>query len=204
MKAVRLFRGGMVFLVLVAIAGCRSVPTVPQKTPYELLQEKATAINEAGGLAAVGVGVSSQSVSLALEKAKARARTELAYIIEGKIEALKKSFAKEVGEAQAPEYNQLFTAASRNVAQKILAGAPPEELKHETVGGTTTAWALLVQNPRIILDAFTAETAGQKEQYARLRSSRTWKEFEDRLLKYEQGQQGQPRTTGERAEGKGK
>ncbi|MGQ9662526.1 MAG: hypothetical protein ACUVWX_09350 [Kiritimatiellia bacterium] len=184
----------MAVLVLCSFFGCKSAPPAAKKTSYELLQERATAINNAGGLAAVGVGTSSQSVSLALEKAKGRGRTELAYMIETKIETLKKSFAKEIGENQAADYNVLFTAASTNVARKILVNTAALEIKHETIGGVTTAWALMVQNPKIILDAFADEAATQKERYARFRASQTFRDFEEEIRKYEQTQ---GKTTGE-------
>ena len=171
-------------LVLATMVGCKSTEVTSQMTPFEIMQEKANLITDAGGLAAVGIG-SSRTVSLAMDKAKTRGRTELAHILETKVDSLKKDFSEEIGEGKSAEYNALFSAASKSVAHQILRGTVPKDLKYETAGNTTTAWALMVQDPKVIADAFADQKNSAKALYTRFRASQAFAELDGEVKKFE-------------------
>ena len=172
-------------LVLATMVGCKSTEVTSEMTPFEIMQEKANAITDAGGLAAVGIG-SSRTVSLAMDKAKTRGRTELAHILETKVDSLKKDFSEEIGEGESAEYNALFSAASKSVAHQILRGTVPKDLKYETAGNTTTAWALMVQDPKVIADAFADQKNSAKSLYTRFRASQAFAELDGEVKKFEE------------------
>lgn len=174
----------VVALVAASLAGCATREVTSQATPFEIMQEKANAITDAGGLAAVGIGTS-RTISLALDKAKTRGRTELAHILETKVDSLKKDFTEEIGEGEAAEYNALFSAASKSVAHQILRGSVPKDLKYETAGGTTTAWALMVQDPKVIADAFADQKNSAQALYTRFRASQAFAELDEEIEKFE-------------------
>lgn len=171
-------------LVVCSLVGCKSAKVQSQKGPFEIMQEKANAITDAGGLAAVGIG-SSRTVSLALDKAKTRGRTEVAMILESKVDALKKDFTEEIGEGEAAEYNALFSAASKTVAHQILRGSVPKDLKYDTQGSLTTAWALMVVDPKVVADAFADQKNTQRALYTRFRASQAFNELDEEVKKYE-------------------
>ncbi len=171
---------------LALVTGCASKPRVAsEKTPFEVIQEKANAITAAGGLAAVGVG-SSRTVHLALDKAKTRGRTELAHIMETKVESLKKDFSEEVGTADGAELNELFSAASKHIASQVLRGAVPKDLKYDTQGGMTTAWALMVVDPSVIADAFADQANTARHLYTRFRASQAFDELDKEVKKFDE------------------
>ncbi|HAS83592.1 MAG TPA: hypothetical protein DCS43_13215 [Verrucomicrobia bacterium] len=168
------------------VSGCAAPRKVQsEKTPFEVIQEKANAITAAGGLAAVGVG-SSKTVHLALDKAKTRGRTELAHIMETKVESLKKDFSEEVGTADSSELNELFSAASKHIASQVLRGAVPKDLKYDVQDGMATAWALMVVDPSVIADAFDNQANTARNLYTRFRASQAFAELDAETKKYEE------------------
>ncbi len=171
-------------VALSLVAGCATRKTSSEKTPFEIIQEKANAITAAGGLAAVGVG-SSRTVHLALDKAKTRGRTELAHIMETKVDSLKKDFSEEVGSADGAELNELFSAASKHVAHQILRGSVPKDLKYDTQDNMTTAWALMVVDPKVIADAFANQANTARHLYTRFRASQAFSELDEEIKKFE-------------------
>ncbi len=166
------------------MCGCPGTKVESEKTPFEIIQEKANAITSAGGLAAVGVG-SSRTVHLALDKAKTRGRTELAHIMETKVDSLKKDFSEEVGSADEAELNELFSAASKHVAHQILRGSVPKDLKYDTQDNMTTAWALMVVDPKVIADAFANQANTARHLYTRFRASQAFAELDEEVKKFE-------------------
>ncbi|OGV62572.1 MAG: hypothetical protein A2498_15820 [Lentisphaerae bacterium RIFOXYC12_FULL_60_16] len=175
-----------VAMAVVLMAGCRGPKAQSDKTIFGMMQEKANAITDAGGLAAVGIG-SSRTVNLALDKAKTRGRTELAMILETKVDAMKKDFQEEIGEGQAgSELNALFTAASKNIAHTTLSGSVPKDLKYETgKEGEITAYALMVVDPKVVSDAFANQANSQRNMYTRFRASQAFAELDQEIKKYE-------------------
>lgn len=175
-------------VALVMAAGCAKTKVESEKNPFDIIQEKANAITAAGGLAAVGVGTS-RTVHLALDKAKTRGRTEVAHIMETKVESLKKDFSEEVGSADGSELNELFSAASKHIASQVLRGSVPKDLKYDTANGMTTAWALMVIDPSVIADAFASQANTQRHLYTRFRASQAFADLDAEVKKFEEFKQ---------------
>ena len=165
------------------VAGC-ATPKTGKKSVFAMMQEKANAITEAGGLAAVGIGTS-KTMNLALDKAKTRGRVELAQIMEVKVDSMKKDFQEEVGEGQGSELNALFTAAARVVTQKIMTGSVPKALETEPENGQINAYALMVIDPKVVADAFGDQANSQRNMYTRFRASQAFAELDNEIKKYD-------------------
>ena len=181
----RLMGGLLAVAVLVFPAGCKGPASSAhgEKTLFRLMQEKAAAITGAGGLAALGIGQSA-TVSVALDNAKTRARTELAHILESRFAALKKDFVAEVGEDHAADYEALFSAAIKNANVAYICNDLPKDLKFVTEQDQTTAWALMVKDPKLIADAFAREADTQHPLYARFFASHAFKELDRQIREY--------------------
>ncbi len=165
----------------VLISGCAKPRAAARDgSPSDIIQEQANAITSAGGLAAVGMGVS-RTVHHALEKAKLRGRGQLQHVLESKIDTMRQAFIAEIGEGEDSEYNALFTAASDSLASQILRGTMPSDFKYDTTGGMTSAWALMVLDPKVIADAFAAQADTARHQYTRFLASQAFEELEQEI-----------------------
>jgi hypothetical protein len=177
--------GAAVVVLGVVASGCRTMPvTSSVDTPFQKMQEQASQITDQGGLAAVGVGTSS-SIQLALEKAKTRGRAELAQIVETKVETMRKSFTEEVGESKIQDYDAMFTAVSKVVASQVLRGTVARDMRYDMQGGKITAWALMIQNPKLLADVFEAQLNAQKALLTRFRASNAFQELEKEVKAFE-------------------
>ena len=167
------------------MSGCAKTKVASEKTPFEIIQEKANAITSAGGLAAVGIG-SSRTVHLALDRAKTRGRTELAHIMETKVDSLKKDFSEEIGSAGGSELNELFSSASKQVAHQMLKGCVPKDVKYDVTGSSYTGYALMVVDPKVIADAFPEKANSARHLYTRFRASQAFAELDAEVKKFEE------------------
>ena len=140
---------------------------------------------EAGGLAAVGMGTS-LSQPTAIDKAKMRGRTEIAHTVETKIDSLKKDFAEEIGDIPSSEYNELFAAAAKNLAHQLLSGTGATDVRFRADDKLTTAWALMVMNPKMLATALEANAGGQRHVYTRFRASQAFTELQREIEKFEE------------------
>jgi hypothetical protein len=186
MNTSKWLKAGAAFVVLSLVgSGCRTMPSTSSvDTPFQKMQEQAAKITEQGGLAAVGVGMSS-SIQLALEKAKTRGRAELAQIVEAKVETMRKSFTEEVGESKVTDYDAMFTSVSKVVASQVLRGTVARDLRYDMQGGKITAWALMVQNPKVLADVFEAQLNAQKSLLTRFRSSKAFQDLDKEVKAFE-------------------
>ncbi len=178
-------------VALFLLNGCRSGVEWSKDTPFGKMQKEATKLVENGGLATVGVGVSS-NIQTALEKAKLRARTEMAQIIETKIESLRKDFAEEIGENEVAEYNAMFTATTKAIASQVLHGTVPQKVEYRSESGKTTAWVLMVQNPQVVADFLQRQADAQRALYTRFRASEAFAELEEEIERFEEYKRSQP------------
>ena len=170
-------------LAVGVITGCRtSQPDT--RDPFVILQERARAATDAGGLAAVGMGTS-LSQPMAIDKAKMRGRTEIAHMVETKVDSLKKDFAEEVGDIPSAEYNELFSAAAKNLAHQLLSGTGATDVRSRSDGKLTTAWALMVLNPKTLATAIEANANAQRHVYTRFRASQAFAELQSEIEKFE-------------------
>ena len=162
----------------VLVSGCaKPRVAVSDGVPADVMQEQANAIAAAGGLAVVGMGVS-RTVHHALEKAKLRGRGQLQHALESKIDTMRLAFIEEIGEGEDSEYNAMFTTASDSIASQILRSTTPSDFKYDTTGGMTSAWALLVLDPKVIADAFAAQADTARDHYTRFRASQAFEALE--------------------------
>jgi hypothetical protein len=167
----------------ILISGCSSTPKpkpVVQQPLFEKMQKMSTEIVENGGLSAVGIG-ESKSLELALTKAKTRGRTELAQMLEAKIEALQKDFQEETGVGDDAEILAQFSSTAKVITSQQLAGSVAQELKYETIGDTVTAYALMVLDPQVIAD----QLAREKELYTRFRATQAFEELDQEIEAYD-------------------
>jgi len=176
-------------LLSIAVFGCASTPDPGDsgENPSGPLQDLADEIIESGGLAAVGIGESSR-ISMARMKAKERGRAEIAHVVQSKIDSLRKDFMEEVGEGEGAEVNALFSSVSKNLATQKLVGSVPKKLEHNTQGGVVTAYALMVVNPKVVLDTFKNVGNTEKALYTRFRASQAFDELEEEVEKYNQAE----------------
>jgi hypothetical protein len=142
-------------------------PVTPSSLPEEM-QKLSAKLVETGGLAAVGTG-ESKSLELALNKAKVNGRKELTQMMETRFAVLEKAFSEETG----IPFDSLFLSGF-NHAEKVLtgqiSGSIAQTLKYEATGHTFTAYAIMVLDPKAIVD----QLAKEKELYARLQPTKAF------------------------------
>lgn len=177
-----------VFFTVLAVAafwmaGCSTPVPAPAPTPapavqpalLKEMQQQFAGITKAGGLAAIGIA-KSKNLELALNMARKNGRIELARTVNARIEALAKAFSEET---KIPYDSPLFSGF--NHSEKVLAGqiagSAAQALKHETTGDTTTAYALIVIDPKAIADQLAKET----DLYARLEPTKAFATLTKRI-----------------------
>jgi hypothetical protein len=171
------------------LMGCSSTPDPKdsEDSPFGPFQEKANEIIDAGGMAAVGIA-ESKSIHVAMTKAKERGRTEIVHSVESKIDSLRKDFIEEIGEGQGAEVNALFSSVSKNLASRELKGSVAKDVKYFTKDGITTAYALMIQDPKIVLDILEEEKNTNAHIYTRFRAAEAFKELNTEVEKYEENE----------------
>jgi hypothetical protein len=195
-------KGLLLTVASVLLAGCSTTTTTPppESTPaavqsseqpgqpeqpavqpvlLEELQKIAAATVDAGGIAVVGIS-KSKSLELALDKAKINGRIELARMLDARLEVLEKAFSAETG----IPYDSLLLSGFNNAAKIIkqqIAGSVAQTLKYETVGDISTAYAVMVLDPKVIAD----QLAKEKELYARLQKTKAFAALTQEIKTYE-------------------
>jgi len=150
-----------------------------QPVLLEEMQKIASEIIEAGGLAVVGTD-KSKSLELALDKAKINGRIELARMLDARFEALEKAFSEETGIPYDSLLLSGFNSAAKLIKQQI-AGSVAQTLKYEPDGETSTAYAVMVLNPKVIAD----QLAQEKDLYARLQKTKAFAALTQEVQTYE-------------------
>ncbi len=141
---------------------------VIQPTLREEMQKLSAVIREVGGLAALGTD-KSKSHELALNMAKKNGRLELSRMVNARVEALAKAFSEETG----IPYESLLLSGFNNTSKVLagqIAGSIAQTLKYETAGDTSTAYALMVLDPKAIAD----QLAEEKDLYVRLQKTKAF------------------------------
>jgi hypothetical protein len=163
---------------VVATSASVAHPEVPAATLLGDMQNLSTNIISAGGLAAVGIA-QSQSLDLALNMAKKNGRIELAGKVSARIEVLAKAFSEETGIPYESLLLSGFNASGKALAGQI-AGSIAQTLKYETTGDTTTAYALMVLDPKEI----AAQLAKETDLYARLQPTKAFATLTEEVKTY--------------------
>lgn len=182
----------------VLLSGC-STPVVttapvtttaaPESTPASVsviqpvlggeIEKLSADILAAGGLAAIGTA-ESKNTQLALDKAKVNGRKELKRMLNARVEALAKAFSEETG----VPYESLLLAGFNNTTKALsgqIAGSIAQTLKYETIGDTSTAYAIMVLDPKAIV----SQLAKEKELYSRLQPTKAFGELNREAKAYE-------------------
>ena len=173
--------------VCIGFTGCKSKPKMDSdKTMFAYMQEEVAKITDKGGMASVGIA-ESRKTPLAITKAKVEARKNLAQLVQVKIENLEKAFIEEIGEANGSEINELFSSATKQITAQELQGTVPKQQDFETNDGITTAYILMVLDPKII-DASLKNNNNAKHLYERFRASKAFEELDKEMKEYEASQ----------------
>lgn len=180
----RLFAQPVPFLILVgmAVAGCTGLQPDGHMSVTETMNAKAQEHIAAGGIAYIGTG-SSATVAIALDMAKKSAHEGLAEKLKERIEELYETFSQEVGGASAVEHRALFWPQTG--VHPVHWNSPPRDLKFETVGGMTSAWALMVQSPRHIETYLRWQGKEFPVAYGVFLASQTYNTLMDDVRSYE-------------------
>ena len=180
-------------LFLTGCSGTRETPKSSEgeyteiSQPFSDLEAKAVAINEDGGLAALGEGVSTRQ-DIAKEKARNEALGKLTEILSQKISRMTKSFTEEVGSGTQPEINEMFTRVQKNVASQTLQGAITKETKmtKNDKTGQYMAGVLVVITPKTVNNSIFDELRNtDKKLYERFRASKAFEELNKEIEDYE-------------------
>lgn len=171
-------------VVVSMVLGCAQTPEEGERAPFEVVQKKANQITAVGGVADVGIG-SSRTVHLALDKAKTRGRKALAKMTKDRIEALKKAVLRELDVVDEAPLNSLFSAASASVEHRILRSSTPKDLKTLTQDNLTTAWALMVVDPSVIVDALEEHADAARNLYTRIQTTDAFAALKKTISDYE-------------------
>ncbi len=160
-------------MIMSLVTGCASTSSMSGKTPFEIIQENEIAISAAGGLAEVGI-CSTRTVVLAMDRAQTRGRDQLASRVESKLNDLKQAFLKEEGPADAGEINKLFSAATGHLKHLIVHGMAPKDFQTDSHDNLTTAWALMVAEPKKLANALAGQSYVSPHLYTRFLASETF------------------------------
>ncbi|MEI8205419.1 MAG: hypothetical protein WCG03_00915 [Kiritimatiellales bacterium] len=184
----------------VLLTGCSTPPLTPSSVPasvqppeqsgqpeppavrsvlLEELQKIVAGAVEAGGLAVVGTS-KSKSLELALDKAKINGRIELARLLDARFEVLEKAFSAETGIPYDSLLLSGFNHAAKTIKQQV-SGSVAQTLKYETADETSTAYAVMVLDPKVIAD----QLAKEKELYARLQKTKAFATLTQEIRTYE-------------------
>ena len=166
------------------LSGCASVSPMSDKTAFEIIGENETAITTANGIASIGV-CSSRTVHLALDRAQNRGRKQLASSVAAKVAAVKKLFSEEVEPEDTAELDALFAAAGERLSHQIMRLSSPEDLQHETRDNLTTAWALMVVEPKAIADALANHANTAPHLYTRFLASQAYSALLDEMKAFD-------------------
>lgn len=155
------------------------VETVIQSTLPAEMRQRTDDITQAGGLAALGIA-ESKSLDLALNMAKKNGRLELARELNDQMESLAKAFSEETGIPYDSLLLAGFNNAARMITKQTIAGSIATELKYETAGDTTTAYAIMSLDPEII----AAQLAQEPDLYPRLQPSKAFDALNQKIKAY--------------------
>jgi len=172
----------------VGFFGCNSPPkTDSEGSMFDYMQKQTKKRTDNGQLAALGIS-NSRNVQVAIAKAKLDARKKLAQSISLKINNLEKQFIEEVGEAKGSEMNELFSSATKQVTSQKLQGSVPKMQKFDTNDGVTTAYIIMVIDPKIVTEAMKGGGNNAKHMYERFRASKAFKELDNEIKAYQKAE----------------
>lgn len=171
--------GIVVVTALAALTGCnlplRSGGANEARGP---IHEKAAVIAESGGFAAEGVG-RAKSIAGAVDRARAQVKAEIVRVMESTVNTLARDFAAEIGGKKNSEYDALFDSVLKQLKEEVAPQLALVGMEYETRDGVTTAHALIVLDPRIVVSALETAPCNASLR-ARFLASRTFRAFDEK------------------------
>jgi hypothetical protein len=127
----------------------------------------------------------SQDLQLAVDKATAGGRTEISRQVDVKISGLQKKFDEEVGVSQDAQLLQQYTDVKKLVVSNSLTGSRVKYQKQCKDGSIWRSY-VLVEYPIGAPNQALIEAIKKNEQmYTRFQSSKSFKELDEEVAKYE-------------------
>jgi hypothetical protein len=127
----------------------------------------------------------SQDMQVAIDKASTGARTELARMLETKVNALQKKFEEETGAGQDAQLLQQFTQASKLVVSTTINGSKMKDHKTVKDGAMYRAYVMMELPIGAANETLMQEIKKNKELYTRFRATEAYKELDSEVQKYE-------------------
>jgi hypothetical protein len=128
----------------------------------------------------------SQDMQVAIDKASTGARTELARMVETKVNALQKKFEEETGVGQDAQLLQQFTQASKLVVSTTINGSKMKDHKTIKDGSMYRAYVMMELPIGVANETLMQEIKKNKELYTRFRATEAYKELDTEVQKYEE------------------
>jgi hypothetical protein len=72
------------------------------------------------------------------------------------------------------------------VTSRVLSGTVPKKVKYQQDGGQVTAWALVIQDPKILKETVENTFNTKKALYTRFRASEAFEEMENDVKRFEE------------------
>jgi hypothetical protein len=128
----------------------------------------------------------SQDMQLALDKALTDGRAEIARQTELKVQGLQKRFDEEVGVNADAQLMSQFTQANKTVVSTSLTGSRLKTQKLCKDGDLWRAYVLVEYPIGAANEALVQQIKKNNDMHTRLRSSQTFKELDEDVVKYEE------------------
>lgn len=133
----------------------------------------------------------SQDLQLAFDKAIQGARTEIARMVETRVQGLQKRFTEETGTANNAQLLDMFTQASKTVVSTSLSGSRVSKQKQVKDGNNFRAYVLVEYPVGAANEALMQQIKNNEQMYTRFRAGQTFKELDDEVKKYEEWKKSQ-------------
>jgi len=133
----------------------------------------------------------SQDMQLAIDKAATDGRTEIARMVDVKIQGLQKKFEEETGLGKDAQLLSMFTSASKTVVSTSLSGSRIAKQKISKEGGMFRAYVLIEYPVGAVNAALVDQIKKNEQMYTRFRASQAFDELEKETEKYEEFKKGQ-------------
>jgi hypothetical protein len=130
-------------------------------------------------------------MQLAVDKAIQSARTEVGRQVETKISGLQKRFQEETGIGDDAQLLDQFTQASKSVVSTSLSGSKEKQKKVVKDGNNWRAYVLVEYPLGAAQQALKEQIKKNEQLYTRFQASKTYKELDDEVTKYEATKKGE-------------
>jgi hypothetical protein len=130
-------------------------------------------------------------MQLAIDKAATDGRTEIARMVDVKIQGLQKKFEEETGLGKDAQLLSMFTSASKTVVSTSLSGSRIAKQKISKEGGMFRAYVLIEYPVGAVNAALVDQIKKNEQMYTRFRASQAFDELEKETEKYEEFKKGQ-------------